>query len=41
MLLCSGEMQKIVPVAREQYAISFVGKPEHGLVRGVAGKSFP
>jgi len=41
MLLRRCEMQKIVPVAREEYATSFVGKLENGLVRGVAGKSFP
>jgi len=33
-------MQKVVPVAGEQYAASFVSKPENCLVGGSARKGF-
>ena len=34
------EMEKIVPVARKEYATSLVCKPENGLVGGIARKGF-
>ena len=33
-------MQKVVAVAREQYAASFAGKPENCLIGGIARKCF-
>ena len=34
------EMEKVVPVATQQYAITIVGKQEDGFVGGIAGKGF-
>jgi hypothetical protein len=34
------EIEKVVPVARQQYAIMIVGKLEDGFVGGIAGKGF-
>jgi len=39
-LLRGCEMQKVVSVAGEEYATSLVGKPEDGLVGGIARKGF-
>jgi hypothetical protein len=33
-------MQKVIPVTGEQYAASFVGKPENCLIGGIARKGF-
>jgi hypothetical protein len=38
MRLRRREMQKVVPVAREEYGASLVGKPENGLIRRIARK---
>ena len=34
------EIEKVVPVASQQYAITIVGKLEDGFVGGIAGKGF-